>query len=65
MEDEKKPHDYEPYIIRENRHGRNVDTESNGWRNHETPPDITKSTRILRVEIQSYKSYNEMLVKSQ
>ena len=43
----------------------NVETESNGRRFQETPPDFAATMRSLRVEMQSYRADNERLVKAQ
>ena len=42
----------------------NVETESNGRKYQETPPDFVATMRSLRVEMQSYKVDNEILVKA-
>ena len=42
----------------------NAETESNGRRNQETPPDIAATMRSLRVELQSCREYNEMMIKA-
>jgi hypothetical protein len=39
MEDAQNSYDYEADIIGENLHGINAETESNGRRDQETPPD--------------------------
>ena len=44
---------------------RNVKTESNGRRFQYTPLDSAATMRSLRVEMQSYREYNERLVKAQ
>ena len=43
----------------------NVETESNGRRYQETPPDIAATMRSLRVDLQSYRENNERMIKSQ
>ena len=43
----------------------NVETESNGRRNQETPPDIAATMRSLRVELQSCREDNERMIKAQ
>ena len=43
----------------------NGETESNGRRYHETPPDFATTMRSLRVEMQSYREDNERMIKSQ
>ena len=43
----------------------NDETESNGRRNQETPPDSAATMRILRVELQSCKEDNERMLKAQ
>ena len=42
----------------------NVETESNGRRLQETPPDFSATMRSLRVDMQSYKADNEIFVKA-
>lgn len=46
----------------ENLQAGNAKTKTNGQRNQETP-NIAKTVRILRVEIQSCRAYNERLNK--
>ena len=41
----------------------NVETESNGRRFQDNPPDFAATMRSLRVEMQSYRADNEKLVK--
>ena len=43
----------------------NVETESNGRRNQETPLDIVATMRSLRVELQSCREDNERMIKDQ
>ena len=43
----------------------NDETESNGRRNQETPPDIAATMRSLRVELQSCREDNERMRKAQ
>ena len=43
----------------------NTETKSNGRRFQETPPYFAATMRSLRVEMQSYREYNEILVKAQ
>ena len=58
------------YELEEDSMGENVrvgndETESNGRRNQETPPDIAATMRSLRVELQSCKEDNERMIKAQ
>lgn len=55
MENVQNTYDYEENIIGENLHVRNQETSLN----------ITKNKRILRVYIQIYKLYDEILIKDQ
>jgi hypothetical protein len=48
----------------ENLHGRNVEAESNGHINHDTPLDILETMMRLGVEIQVYRVDNERLIKT-
>ena len=43
----------------------NDETESNGRRFQDTPPDIAATMRSLRVEFQICKEYNERILKAQ
>ena len=59
----------DPYEFEEDAMGQNVrvgndETESNGRRNQEIPPDIAATMRSLRVELQSYREDNERIIKS-
>ena len=50
--------------MEENVRVENAETESNGRRLQETPPDFAATMRSLRVEMQSYRTDNERLVKA-
>ena len=43
----------------------NVETESNGRRFQDTPPDFVATMRSLRVDMKSYRADNERSVKAQ
>ena len=43
----------------------NDETESNGRRFQDTPPDIAATMRSLRVELQSCREDNERMLKAQ
>ena len=43
----------------------NDETESNGRRNQETPPDFAATMRSLRVDLQSCREDNERMLKAQ
>ena len=43
----------------------NDETDSNGRRNQETPPDIAAMMRSLRVELESCREDNERMLKAQ
>ena len=53
------------HVMGENIRVGNVETESNGRIFQETPPYFVATMRILRVEMQSYRADNEILVKAQ
>ena len=63
-DDVQNPNEYEEDATRENVQVGNVETESNGRRLQETPPDCAATMRRLMVEIQSYMADNERLVKA-
>ena len=58
------PNEYEEDAMGGNVRIGNVETESNGRRLQETPPDFAATMRILMEEMQSYKPDNERLVKA-
>ena len=64
MNDAQDPYEFEQDAMGENVRVGNDETESNGRRNQETPPDITTSMRSLRVEFQSYREDNERMIKA-
>jgi hypothetical protein len=64
MDDLQDPYDFETCAMGENIQFRNVEIDSNGFKNQVTPLDIIKTTRILRVELQSYKASNESIIKA-
>ena len=60
----------DPYEFEEDAMGENVkvgkdETESNGRRNQETPPDIVATMRSLRVDLKSSIEDNERMLKAQ
>ena len=52
MDDAQDPYDPKTDAMGENIQVENAETESNGRRNQETPPDIAATMRSLRVELQ-------------
>ena len=64
-DDGKNPNEYEEDIMRENIRVGNAETESNGRRFQDTPPDFATTMRSLRVEMKSYRVDNERLAKAQ
>ena len=63
-DDVHNPNEYGEDAMGENVQVGNVETESNGRRLQETPPDFVATMRSLMVEMQSYKENNERLVKA-
>ena len=53
------PNPHKEDAIGENVRIGNVETDSNGRRFQDTPPDFATTIRSLKVEIQSYRAYNE------
>ena len=64
MYDAWNPYEYKEDAMGENVQVGNVETESNGRRLQETPPDFAATMRSLMAEMQSYKADNERLVKA-
>ena len=64
-DDAQNPYEHEEDVMGENICVGNAETESNGRRFQDTPPDFAATMRSLRVEMQSYKEDNEILVKDQ
>ena len=62
-DDVQNPNEYEEDAMGENVQVGNAETESNGRRLQETPPDFAATMRSLMAEMQSYKVDNEILVK--
>ena len=58
------PNPHEKYAMGENFRIGNAETESNGRRFQDTPPDFVGTMRSLKVEIQSYRAYNKRLIKA-
>ena len=65
MNGAKDPYEPVTYAMGENIWVENLETESNGRRNQETNPYIAATMRSLRVELQSYREDNEMMIKAQ
>ena len=59
MNDVQDPYEHEEDVMGENFRVGNAETESNGRRFEETPPDLVATMRSLRVEMQSYREDNE------
>ena len=64
MNDAQDPYEHEEDVMGENIQVGNAETESNGRRFQDTPPDFAATMRSLRVEMQSYRADNERLVKA-
>ena len=64
-DDAHNPYDHEEDVMGENVRVRNDETDSNGRRYRDTPPDFVATLRTLRVEMHSYIADNERLVKAQ
>ena len=64
-DDAHNPNKYEEDAMGENVRVGNAETKSNGRRFQDTPLDFTATMRSLRVEMQSYRENNEILVKAQ
>ena len=64
MYDAQDPYEHEADAMEENIQVGNVETESNGRKYQETPPDFVATMRILRVEMQSYREDNERMIKA-
>ena len=65
MNDAQDPSEHEEDAMGENIRVGNTETESNERRYQETPPNFAATMRSLRVEMQSYIEYNEIMVKAQ
>ena len=63
MNDAQDLYEHEEDAMVENVRVGNVETESNGRRFQDTPPDFAATMRSLRVEMQSFREDNERLVK--
>ena len=64
-DDAQNPNEYKEDAMGENVRVGNDETKSNGRIFQETPPDFAAPMRSLRVEMQSYRADNEILVKAQ
>ena len=65
MNDAQDPYEHEEATMGENVRVGNAETKSNGRRFQEIPLDFVATMRILRVDMQSYREDNEILVKAQ
>ena len=65
MNDAQDPYEHKEDAMGENVWVGNAETESNGRRFQDTPPNFAATMRSLRVEMQSYRADNERLVKAQ
>ena len=63
-DDAQNPKEYEEYVMGGNVQVWNAETESNGTRFQDTPPYFAATMRSLRVEMQSHREDNEILVKA-
>ena len=63
-DDAQNPNEYEEDFMGENISVGNAETKSNGRRYQDSPPYFAATMRILRVEMQSYRVDNEILVKA-
>ena len=59
------PYENEEDAMGDNVQVGNIQTESNGRRFQDTPLDFATTMRSLRVEMQSYREYNQRIIKSQ
>ena len=64
MNDAQDPYEHEEDAMGGNIRVGNAETESNGRRFQDTSPDFVATMRSLGVEMQSYRTYNERLVKA-
>ena len=64
-DDAQNPYEHEEDTMGGNVWVGNDETESNGRRFQDTPPDFVATMRSLKVEMQSHRAYNERLVKAQ
>ena len=64
MNDAQDPYEYDEYAMEESVRVGNPETNSNGRRFQDTPPNFAATMRSLRMEIQSYKADNERLIKA-
>ena len=65
MNDAQYPYEFEEDAMGENVRVENDETESNGRRIQDTPPDFAATIRSLRVDLQSCREYNERMLKAQ
>ena len=64
MNDAQDPYEHEEYAMGENVRVGNAETDSNGRRFQDAPPDFATTMRSLRVEMQSYREDNERMIKA-
>ena len=65
MNDAHDPYEFEENAMGENVRVQNDETESNGRRFKDTPPDFAATMRSLKVDLQSYREDNERMLKAQ
>ena len=65
MNDAQDSYEPETDALGENIQVENAETESNGRRYQENPPDIAATMRSLRVGLQSCREDNERIIKAQ
>ena len=65
MNDAQDPYEFEEDSMGEDVRVGNDETESNGRRFQDTPPNIAATMRSLRVELQSCREENERMLKAQ
>ena len=65
MNDAQDPYEFEENAMGENVRVGNDETESNGRRFQDTPPDFAATMRSLRVDLQSCREDNERMLKAQ
>ena len=65
MNDAQDPYEFEEYAMGENVRVGNDETESNGRRFQDTPPNFAATVRSLSVDLQSCGEDNERMLKVQ
>ena len=64
-DDAQNPNEYEEDVMGGNVRVGNFETDSNGRRVQDTPPNFATTMRSLRVDMQSHREDNERLVKEE